>query len=46
VFGLSVHDPGRFVAVAAVLTGVPLAACALPARRASRIDPMNALRPD
>jgi len=44
VFGVDVRDPKTFVAVAATLTLVALAACALPARRAARVDPMVALR--
>jgi putative ABC transport system permease protein len=44
VFGVAVRDPVTFGAVAALLAGVGLAACAIPARRASRIDPVVALR--
>jgi ABC-type lipoprotein release transport system permease subunit len=44
VFGVPVRDLVTFVAVAVVLTVVALAACAVPALRASRVDPMVSLR--
>jgi ABC-type antimicrobial peptide transport system permease subunit len=44
VFGLTVRDPATYGVVAGVLSLVALAACAVPALRASRIDPMVALR--
>jgi predicted permease len=46
LFGLDEHDPASVAAAAAVLAVVALGAAYLPARRASRVDPMRALRAD
>jgi predicted permease len=42
--GISAVDPLALTAVAALLTGVCLAACVVPARKATRVDPVIALR--
>ncbi|MBS1791407.1 MAG: ABC transporter permease [Acidobacteria bacterium] len=44
LFGVKATDVGTYSIVAFLLTGVTLLACWLPAMRASRVDPMVALR--
>jgi putative ABC transport system permease protein len=39
-------DPATFVGTAAILIMIAMAACYIPARRASKVDPMIALRYD
>jgi putative ABC transport system permease protein len=46
LFGVTPQDPATFAAVLAMLAFVALAGCAVPARRATRVDPMVAIRCD
>jgi len=44
LFGIGAHDPATFVVISVILAAVALTACLIPATRATRVDPIIALR--
>jgi putative ABC transport system permease protein len=44
LFQVNANDPATFIAISLLLASVALLACDIPARRATRVDPMIALR--
>jgi putative ABC transport system permease protein len=46
VFGVTTHDPLTFTLLPLAITAATIVACAIPARRAARVDPVATMRAD
>jgi ABC-type antimicrobial peptide transport system permease subunit len=44
LYGITPTDPVTFIVVSALLMAVAVVACAIPARSAARLDPVDVLR--
>jgi ABC-type antimicrobial peptide transport system permease subunit len=44
VFGITTHDPATFIALSVAVVSATVLGCALPARRATRVNPLAAIR--